>query len=103
MSPREAIQIAYLTKPSQRLQLFSELKGSFDGSTSLFMAGFKLRFLQGAITGYMDTKWKLHSTFTKSSDETAAIPLKMDWFSHIDFGAARRPCRFGMAVSIGAM
>ena len=50
MAPKDAIQIAYLTKPSQRLQLFSELKCSFDWSSSQFMAGFRLRFLQGFIT-----------------------------------------------------
>ena len=103
MAPKDAIQLAFLTKPSQRLQLFSELKGSFDGSSSLFLAGFRLRFLQGSITGYMDTKYKLCSTFTKSTDETAAMPLKMDWFSMIDFGAARRPASFGVAVSIGQL
>lgn len=67
------------------------------------MAGFRLRFLQGSITGYMDTKLKLCSTFTKTLDETAAIPLKLDWYSMVDFGAARRPCNFGVAVSIGQM
>ena len=100
-----------MTKPSQRLQLFSELKGSFDGSSSHFMAGFRLRFLQGAITGYMDTKMKLCSTFTKSiADETVAVPLKIDWYSMIDFSKSqvqgtdgRRPCAFGVAVSLGQM
>ena len=95
--------MAYLTKPSQRLQLFSDLKGSFDGSSSVFMAGFRLRFLQGSITAYMDTKYKLCSTFTKSTDEMAALPLKLDWFTMIDFGAARRPCSFGVAASIGQL
>lgn len=103
MAPKDAIQIAYLTKPSQRLQLFSELKGSFDGSSSQFMAGFRLRFLQGSITGYMDSKRKLCSTFTKTMDETAAIPLKIDWYSMIDFSSSRRPCNFGVGVSIGAV
>ena len=85
MAQRDSLQLAYLTKPSQRLQLFSELKGNFDGSSSVFLAGFKLRFLQAAITGYMDTKWKLHSTFTKTTDETSPIPLKMDFYSQVDF------------------
>ena len=67
------------------------------------MAGFRLRFLQGSITGYMDTSLKLCSTFTKAMDETAAVPLKMDWYSQIDFSQARRPCKFGVGVSVGQM
>lgn len=103
MAPKDAIQLAYLTRPSQRLQLFTEFKGSFDGSSSYFMSGFRLRFLQGVVTGSMDTKLKVCSTFTKSMDETSAIPLKIDWFSMIDFSNARRPCNFGVNISIGQM
>lgn len=104
MAPSEAIHLAYLTKPSQRLHLFSELKGSFDGKSSKFTSGFRLSFLQGKITGYMDSDLKLYSTFTKSLDETAAIPLKLDWFSMVNFGGAAgapKKCNFGVGISIG--
>ena len=55
----------------------------------------------GKFMKFLDSKWKVYSTFTKSTDETAAIPLKFDWFSQVDFSGSRRPCRFGMAVSLG--
>jgi len=56
MAPNDSIQLAYLTKPSQRLHLFSEIKGAFDGKNSVFTTGFRLSFLQGKITGYVTSK-----------------------------------------------
>jgi hypothetical protein len=52
----------------------------------------------------MDSDLKLYSTFTKSLDETAAIPLKLDWFSMVNFGGAAgapKKCNFGVGSSIG--
>jgi len=100
MSPKDAISVAFLTKPSQRLQLFSELKGNFDGQSSHFLAGFRLRFLQGSVTGYMDSAYKCCSTFTTSITESG-IPLKIDWFSMIEFAHPRKKCNFGVGVTVG--
>lgn len=100
MSPKDAISVAFLTKPSQRLQLFSELTGDFNGQSSRFLAGFRLRFLQGSVTGYMDSAWKCCSTFTTSMPESG-IPLKIDWFSMIDFAQPRKKCNFGVGVTVG--
>lgn len=53
MQQRDAFNFSYIGKPSQKLQLFSELKGKLDGSSSDYLAGFKLKFLEASITGYM--------------------------------------------------
>mmetsp|Transcript_9377 Transcript_9377/g.14273 ORF Transcript_9377/g.14273 Transcript_9377/m.14273 type:complete len:163 (+) Transcript_9377:497-985(+) len=53
MQQRESINLSYVGRPSQRLQLFSELKGKLDGSSSEFLGGFKMRFMEGAVTGYL--------------------------------------------------
>ena len=60
-----------------------------------------MSFLQGKITGYMDSNLKVYSTFTKSLDETAAIPLKLDWYSMIDFNSSKKKCNFGVGISMG--
>jgi len=63
-NPREVVNVSYIGKPSQRLQLFTELKGSSQGSE--FLAGFKLKFLEGAITGYMNSQMKFFANYAKS-------------------------------------
>ena len=60
MSPKDPLYFAFLTKPSKRLHLFSELKGSFDGQSNM-LAGFKLKFMHGAVTGTLDSNLKAHS------------------------------------------
>ena len=63
MQQRETWNLSYIGKPSKRLQLFSELKGKLDGNTSEFLAGFKMKFMEGAITGYMTSGGKAFATY----------------------------------------
>ena len=66
MHPKESVNLSYVGKPSQRLQLFTELKGKFESGTSDLMAGFRLKFAEGAITGFMTSNWKAYATYSKS-------------------------------------
>jgi len=86
MAGKETINLSYIAKPSQRLQFFSELKGKMDGATSEFLAGFKMRFAQGFIVGYMNSNYKAFAQYTKMLEEGA---LRMEFNSMIDFGSKK--------------
>ena len=89
MQQKETINISYINKPSKRLQLFTEIKGKNDGSSSEFLSGFKLRFMDGSITGYMTSGFKTFATYSKSLEGNA---MKMDFNTTMDFKNARKPC-----------
>jgi len=94
------INVSYIGRPSQRLQLFSELKGKLDGNSSDMLAGFKIKFLEGAITGYMTSKGKAHGTYTKSVEQNA---IKLDFQTMVDFKKPKQNCSFGLNLTIGMM
>ena len=94
------INISYVGRPSQRLQLFTELKGKLDGASSDFLAGYKIKFPEGAITGYMTSKGKAYGTYTKSVEQNA---IKLDFLSMIDFKKPTKNCSFGLNLTIGMM
>ena len=58
--------LAYIAKPSKRLQLFTELKGKFDRESSEFSSGFKLKFMEGSVTGYMTSQMRFYATYMKA-------------------------------------
>lgn len=66
MQPKDNFNFSYIARPSQRLQLFSELKGNKGGSE--FLAGSRLKFKEGVITGYMTSSGKAHATYSKALD-----------------------------------
>ena len=92
---REPLNLSYVGKPSQRLQLFAEYKA---GQSSEFMGGFKMRFMEGAITGYMNSQMKVHSIYEKRMEGN----MKFELNSMIDFKNARK-CLFGMNVHMELM
>lgn len=65
MSQRDTFNFSFITKPSMRLQLFTELKGKYDRSSSEFLGGFKLKFQEAFIIGYMTSNWKTFMTYAK--------------------------------------
>jgi len=78
--------------------LFSELKGKLDGSSSEAMGGFKVRFMEGAVTGYINSQMKVYSTYEKRMEGN----LKFELNSMIDFKNPRK-CLFGMNVNMEIM
>lgn len=100
MQQKDTINISYITKPSKRLQLFAELKGKEDGSSSESQAGFRLKFMEGSITGYFTSNQKAFATYSKSLEGNA---MKMDFNTQLDFKNARKPCMFGINLNVGMM
>jgi len=62
MARKETLTFGYVGKPSKRLQLFTELKGSLDGFSDT-LVGFRVRFLEGMITGTMTSSFKATSVY----------------------------------------
>ena len=56
--------------------MFGELKGKNDGSSSECLGGFRLKFMEGSITGYMTSGFKTFATYSKSLEGNA---LKVDF------------------------
>jgi hypothetical protein len=98
MNPKEPINFSYVARPSQRLQLFTELKGKFDAGASDYLAGFRLRFAEGSITGFMTSNMKAYATYSKTVEQNV---IKMDFNTQVDFKNPRNPCLFGVNVNLG--
>jgi len=98
MQQKDNFNASYITKPSKRLQLFAELKGN--SSASEFLAGFKIKFLEGAITGYATSSGKTFATYSKNMQENS---MKVDFNTQMDFNNARKPCVFGINLNVGMM
>ena len=80
-----------------------EMKGRFfdkaaGGSETL--AGFKLKFMEGSITGYFTSAMKTYATYSKALE---GGNLKMDFNTQIDFNNPRKPCMFGINLNVGMM
>ena len=89
--------MSYVGRPSQRLQLFTELKGKFDAGSSEFLAGFRLKFLEAAITGFMTSNLKAYATYNKTVESV----IKLEFNTQMDFKNPRKPCLFGVNVNLG--
>ena len=101
MANKETLNFSYIGKPGKRLQLFTELKGSMAGSSE-YLAGFKLKFLEGSITGYMTSKMKAYGTYAKNVEGGA---MRLEFNSEIDFMKKERAgqCKFGLNINVGMM
>jgi hypothetical protein len=100
MNQRETLNFSFLTKPSMRLQLFTELKGKLDKSSSELIGGFRLKFQEAFIVGYMTSQWRTYMTYMKVVEQQAA---KIEFNTMLDFKNARKPCSFGVNLHIGLM
>lgn len=98
MQQKDNVNLSYITKPSKRLQLFAELKGNSQNSD--FLAGFKLKFMEGAITGYMTSGMKTFAQYSKSLE---GGNMKLDFNTQLDFNNPRKPCVFGINLNVGMM
>lgn len=63
-------------------------------------AGFKLKFPTAAITGYMTTKMKCFSTYSKTIDNGT---LKLDFNTQMDFNNPNKQCMFGVSLNAGML
>ena len=59
-----------------------------DGQSSEFLSGFRLKFLEGSITGYMTSGMKCFATYAKSLEGNA---MKLEFNTQIDFVNTRKP------------
>jgi hypothetical protein len=98
MQQKDNWNLSYIAKPSKRLQLFSELKGS--SQSSEFLAGFKIKFIEGSVTGYMNSNFKAYSSYSKSLE---GGNMKLDFNTQLDFNNPRKPCMFGVNLNVGMM
>ena len=64
MARKETMSVGYVGRPSRRLTLFSELKGSLDGFSDTVL-GFRVKFLEGVITGTFSSSFKATSTYRR--------------------------------------
>jgi hypothetical protein len=95
---KETINIGYIGKPSKRLTLFSELKGSLE-SFSDTLVGFRVKFLEGVLTGTFSTSFKATSSYKHFIEGL----LMLNFSSSIDFQKPEKPATFGLSLSIGGM
>lgn len=54
--------VGYIGRPSKRLTLFTELKGSGEGFSET-AAGFRMKFLEGMLTGTITSAFKASSVY----------------------------------------
>jgi hypothetical protein len=99
MQQKDNFNAAYVAKPSKRLQMFTEFKGNEQSSE--FLAGFRIKFMEGNITGYMTSGMKAYATYVKNVENF----LKLEFNSNVNF-LEKRPqaqCNFGLNLSVGMM
>ena len=97
MVQRDNFAVSYINKASQRLSLFCELKGNI--SSSDFISGFRMKFLEGQITGYMNTKGVAYATYAKSVQGNT---MRLEFNSTVDFKNEKKPS-FGLNLNVGMM
>ena len=64
MARKETLLFGYVGRPSRRLTLFSELKGSLEGFSDTLL-GFRVKFMEGVITGTFSSSFKATSTYRR--------------------------------------
>ena len=79
--------------------MFCELKGS-PGAGSDFGGGFRMKFQEGLITGYMHSNLVAYSTYAKSIEGNA---LRLEFNTKIDFKNDKAKPSFGLNMNVGMM
>ena len=69
---KETLSLGYVGRPSKRLTLFTELKGSLEGFSDT-MVGFRVRFLEGVVTGTLSSSFKATSVYKHVVDNLFQI------------------------------
>ena len=97
MARQETLNFGYVGKASKRLTLFTELKGSLEGFSDT-TAGFRVRFMEGIITGSLTSSFKVTSVYRHFVEGGL---LNLTFSSAIDFQKPEKPAQFGMSLSLG--
>ena len=63
LARKETLTFGYVGRPSKRLTLFTELKGRTEGGFSDTTVGFRVRFLEGMLTGTLSSSFKATSIY----------------------------------------
>lgn len=98
MARKESLSLGYVGKPSRRLTLFSELKGNLEGFSDTLL-GFRVKFLDGVVTGSFSSSFKATSTYRRVVENL----IMLQFSSQIDFQKPEKPAVFGISVSLGGM
>lgn len=95
---KEAFQLGYIGKPSKRLCLFSELRGTASGQSDSIV-GFRVKFMEGMLTGTLTTSGKASAVYKHYIESV----LCLTFGSQLDFQRPEKPATFGISLSMGAM
>jgi hypothetical protein len=75
------------------------LKGSFENLNSDALLGFRVKFMEGMVTGTMSSSFKATSVYRHYIENI----LMLTFSSTIDFNKPEKPAQFGVSLSIGGM
>mmetsp|Transcript_37005 Transcript_37005/g.27355 ORF Transcript_37005/g.27355 Transcript_37005/m.27355 type:complete len:278 (+) Transcript_37005:237-1070(+) len=95
---KETISLGYIGRPSKRLTMFSELKGSLEGFSDT-LVGFRVKFMEGMVTGSLSSSLKATSVYRHYIENILVLSFQ----SSIDFAKPDKPATFGVSLSVGAM
>ena len=95
---KETLSFGYVGRPSRRLSLFTELKGSPDGFSDTTL-GFRVKFLEGMVTGSFSSSFKATSSYKRMVENL----IMLQFSSSIDFQKPEKPAVFGVSLSLGGM
>jgi hypothetical protein len=98
LARKETLSFGYVGRPSKRLTLFTELKGSTEGFSDTTV-GFRVRFLEGMLTGTLSSSLKATSTYKHIVENI----FQLTFSSQIDFTKDEKPAIFGVVLSLGGM
>lgn len=80
------------------MNLFTELKGSLEGFSDTLL-GFKVKFLEGMLTGTFSSSFKATSVYKHVIENI----LMIQFSSQIDFKKPEKPAVFGLSLYLGGM
>lgn len=96
IAKKDCITLGYINRVSNKLNLFSEFRGSPEGFSETSL-GFKLRFNSGVVTGTMNSHLKMTSSIQMMMEG-----MLMTMFNTtMDFSKPDKPVTFGIAISVG--
>lgn len=96
MGRKEDFNFGYLGRLTKKLNLFAELKGSMEGNSETLL-GYRLRFQESNITGFINTQWKASTIYKRS----IAGMLQLQMVGSVDLAKSDKPARFGMSLTFG--
>jgi hypothetical protein len=98
LARKETMTVGYVGRPSKRLTLFTELKGSSEGFSDTTV-GFRVRFLEGMLTGTLSSSLRATSIYKHFVENI----FQLQFSSQMDFSKPEKPTVFGLSLSLGGM